>query len=203
MIVNANLKPRDQVYKYLEELSTKRAATDQLPKLEPVSALPKVQGDKCLLRDAYEIWRDLKYTVPDENQAHVASCEQQSLSRVFFAANLLDPPRCSWSTEVQTAVAYEKDKKSGELTKYLANHPLYLNPFLQTWLQQFLQVHGGKQGFDLPLIPDWPTWLKVWCHHREQCFTGATYQPWGWQIELPDHDSESTNPANCASYSDN
>ena len=134
VIANANLKPRDQVYRYMEEVSIKRAATDQLAILEPLSsALNTVQGDKCLLGDVYEIWRNLKNSIPDEYQADVASREHQSLSGVFFAANLLDPRyrgQHFCAAEVQAAVAYiqEKDEEIGEeLTKYLANHPPYLD----------------------------------------------------------------------------
>ena len=92
VIVNATLKPMDHVCRHMEEVSIKRAETDQLAILDPVSeALNKVQSDKCLLGDVCDIWRDLKNAIPDEYQAEVSTREQQSLSGVFFAANLLDP----------------------------------------------------------------------------------------------------------------
>ena len=117
----------------MEEVSIKRAATDQLAILDPVSeALNKVQSDKCLLGDVCEIWRDLKNAIPGEYQAEVSTREQQSLSGVFFAANPLDPRykgKALCPAEVQTSVAYiqENNEEVGvELTKYLANHPPYL-----------------------------------------------------------------------------
>ena len=136
VIANASLKPRDQIYRYMEEVSIKRAATDQLAILDPVGeALNKVQSDKCLL-DVREIWRDLKNAIPDEYQAEVSTREQQSLSGVFFAANLLDlryKGEALCPAEVQAAVAYihENNEEVGvELTKYLANHPPYLKSAL-------------------------------------------------------------------------
>ena len=143
----------------MEVVSIKRAATDQLALLDPVSeALNKVHSDKCLLGDVCEIWRDLKKAISDEYQAEVSTREQQSLSGVFFAANLLDPRykrEALCPAEVQAAVAYiqENNEEVGvELTKYLANHPPYLesafgNVSISTSLGSWWKA-GIRLGFD-------------------------------------------------------
>ena len=132
-VINTNLKPGDRVYRFMEELSFKRSATDQLTVLNPASAdLNQFQADNCLPGDVFEIWRDLRANIPDEYQEDVAKRSLKALSEVFLAANLLDPRYQGinmYPADMQSATKYiqEVDLDSGEeLMKYLARYPLYL-----------------------------------------------------------------------------
>ena len=130
VIVNATLKSRDQVYRHMEVVSIKRAATDQLAILDPVSeALNKVHSDKCLL-DVCEIWRHLKNAIPDEYQAEV--------SKWHSSKKTMKKLGWSWQNTSQITL-------------------LIWNQLLETSLYQHFQVRGGRQEFDSASILDWLT----------------------------------------------
>ena len=61
------------MYRSMEEISLKRAASDLLKVFEPIAiSLDCLQSDNCVLGDVFEVWMDLRCQFPDEYFTRIA-----------------------------------------------------------------------------------------------------------------------------------
>ena len=126
-IINSNARSSENVYRYMEEISLKRAVEDALNFLKPIGVLlDKLQDDTTKLADTFDLWKAVLEDVPVEYSLLIAKRVEMALTSVVYAANLLDH-RYNGKTlsplETATAVEYLKEMFGEailpELTKYM------------------------------------------------------------------------------------
>ena len=162
-IVNSNLKPSENVYKYMEDILLKRAATDMVEVLKPIkNAINNFQREDCNLAECFEIWNDMRGQFPTQFQSHLTKRADLAVQDCMLAANVLDHGfggKNLMPIELTRAKAFIKGldaSVTAELTQYLAKEPPYCEDLFDETQQDVRPAAwwkcGQRLGFDSKLI---------------------------------------------------
>ena len=132
-VINSTTKSSDAVYKYMEDISLKRAVEDILEFLKNIGVmLDTLQSDQCTLSATFTLWKNVLSSAPIQYADCVSKRSEMPLTGITFAANLLDHRfhgNDMNPVETASAVDYIKNFGGTELMEDLVKYMGKVQPY--------------------------------------------------------------------------